>query len=128
MSFIDNLTILYDIIIRTKRNKNVSRGENMSNKVSSGFEILHELIKLTWVPEIIKSIALGNENYTTILKSIPYLSHTELNRKLKILLNKNVIIRQEEGSKIHYRLNSFGEDLVHIFNHLEELEEKYLGA
>jgi len=100
----------------------------MSSKVSSGFEILHELIKLRWVPEIIKSISLGNQNYTAILKSIPYMSHTELNRKLNILLKKNVIIKQEEDTNIYYRLNSFGEDLVHIFNHLEELEEKYLGA
>jgi len=122
------LSILYDIIKRTKRNKYVSRSDKMSKKVSSGFELLHELIKLKWVPEIIKSISLGNENYTKILKSIPYMSHTELNRKLKILLNRNVIVKQEDGKNIYYRLNSFGKDLVHIFNHLEDLEDKYLGT
>jgi len=96
--------------------------------ISSGFEILHELIKLKWVPEILKSISLGNESYTKILNSIPYLSHTELNRKLKILINKKVIIKHEDDIGTFYRLNGFGKDLVHIFNHLEELEEKYLGT
>jgi len=100
----------------------------MSNKVLSSFEILHDLIKLKWVPEIVKSISLGNQSYTKILKSIPHMSHTELNRKLRILMNKNVIIKRGEGKKTYYHLNPFGEDLVHIFNHLEELEAKYLGT
>ena len=44
-------------------------------------------------PEILGSIELGNRNYSEILRSIPYLSHTELNRKLKILIEKDVIKR-----------------------------------
>ena len=95
----------------------------MKNKIFNGFEIVQDLIKLRWVPEILKSINQGNQRYSEILTSIPYMSHTELNRKLAILGEKKVIEKRDgDGS---YTLLEFGEDLVHIFNHLEDLEEKY---
>ena len=59
-----------------------------------GLSIVENLIKLRWVPEILGSIELGNRNCSEILKT-PYLSHTELNRKLKILIEKDVIKRVE---------------------------------
>ena len=77
--------------------------------------------------EILKSIDLGNIRYSDILKSIPYMSHTELNRKLKLLLKRGVIVREELEEGYQYRLLSFGKDLVHIFYHLEDLEEKYIS-
>lgn len=96
----------------------------MKTQISSGFEILQDLIKLRWIPEILKSISMGNSTYTSILKSIPYLSHTELNRKLNILIKRKAIVK--EGDKLTcYQLQDFGEDLVHIFYHLEDLEAKY---
>ncbi|NLY85324.1 MAG: helix-turn-helix transcriptional regulator [Tissierellia bacterium] len=95
----------------------------MKNKIFNGFEIVHDLIKLRWVPEILKSISQGNRRYSEILNSIPYMSHTELNRKLAILGEKKVIEKREEDGS--YLLLEFGKDLVHIFHHLEDLEEKY---
>lgn len=97
----------------------------MENKITNGFMIIQDLIKLRWVPEILKAIDLGNKHYSQILRSIPYLSHTELNRKLNILVEKRVIEKVEEGNSIYYSLLDFGGDLVHIFNHLEDIEEKY---
>ncbi|HHZ13658.1 MAG TPA: helix-turn-helix transcriptional regulator [Clostridiales bacterium] len=97
----------------------------MKSRFIGGLSIVENLIKLRWVPEILGSIELGNRNYSEILRSIPYLSHTELNRKLKILIEKDVIKRVEEGNNTYYTLLDFGRDLVHIFRHLEDLEEKY---
>ena len=97
----------------------------MEYKIKNGFQILQNLLKLRWVPEIIESIDMGNKRYSEILRSIPYLSHTELNRKLGVLINKNVIERTEKEGTIYYSLLNFGQDLVHIFNHLEDIEEKY---
>ncbi|MDR7857384.1 winged helix-turn-helix transcriptional regulator [Tissierella sp.] len=97
----------------------------MKSKISSGFEIVQDLIKLRWIPEILKSIHLGNKRYSDILTSIPYMSHTELNRKLAILLDRNVVEKINSGSDSYYSLKSFGKDLVHIFYHLEDLESKY---
>ena len=97
----------------------------MEIKIFNGFQIVQDLIKLRWVPEILKSIDLGNERYSEILRSIPYLSHTELNRKLNILIDKKVIDKIVNGSNTYYCLLDFGEDLVHIFAHLEDLEDKY---
>lgn len=97
----------------------------MKSKISIGFEIVQDLIKLRWIPEILKSIDLGNHRYSDILRSIPYISHTELNRKLSILTEKNVIAKTVEGNNTYYTLLNFGKDLIHIFYHLEDLEEKY---
>ncbi len=96
----------------------------MDSKIFNGFEIVHDLIKLRWVPEIIKSIHHGNHRYSEILRSIPYISHTELNRKLAILTRKKVIVK-EKDENINYRLLEFGWDLIHIFQHLEDLQGKY---
>ena len=109
----------------TKRHKYVSRGVKMENKVYNGFEIVQDLIKLRWVPEIIKSIKIGNCKYNEILRSIPYISNTELNRKLTVLIDKKVINKAADGYSSDYSLLGFGEDLAHIFNHLECLEDKY---
>ncbi|MDD3789880.1 MAG: winged helix-turn-helix transcriptional regulator [Sphaerochaetaceae bacterium] len=92
-------------------------------KVLNGFKLIHSLIKMRWVPDILKSIELGNYRYNAILASVPGMSHTELNRKLALLLDQGAVTKVEEGS---YALLTFGEELVHIFDHLEELEEKYL--
>ncbi len=97
----------------------------MKSRITNGFEIVQDLIKLRWIPEILKSIHLGNKRYKDILNSIPYMSHTELNRKLAILLDRNVIEKIVDGSDSYYSLQNFGKDLVHIFYHLEDLEEKY---
>ncbi|WIV11785.1 winged helix-turn-helix transcriptional regulator [Proteiniborus sp. MB09-C3] len=100
----------------------------MKSKISNGFQIVQDLIKLRWVPEILKSIQIGNQHYSEILRSIPYMSHTELNRKLNVLIEKNVIEKTVEDKTISYSLLSFGKDLVHIFGHLEDLEDKYFQA
>lgn len=97
----------------------------MKKKIINGFQIVQDLIKLRWVPEILKSIHLGNQHYSDILRSIPYMSHTELNRKLSILIEKNVIDKTVDENTIYYSLLEFGKDLVHIFYHLEDLEDKY---
>lgn len=97
----------------------------MKNNISNGFQMVQDLIKLRWVPEILWSIDHGNSRYSEILNSIENLSHTELNRKLLILVEMEVIDKSIEGSNTSYSLLSFGKDLVHIFYHLEELEEKY---
>jgi DNA-binding HxlR family transcriptional regulator len=94
-------------------------------KSYNGFQIVQELVKLRWVPEILKSIEHENKRYSEILGCIPYLSHTELNRKLTILMQKKVIEKRSHEGIIYYSLLGFGKDLVHIFNHLENLEEKY---
>ncbi len=97
----------------------------MKNNISNGFQMVQDLIKLTWVPEILESINKGNHRYSEILNSINYISHTELNRKLIILLEKKVIYKESNENNTHYSLLDFGKDLIHIFGHLEDIEDKY---
>lgn len=97
----------------------------MKNKISNGFQIIHDLIKLKWVPEILESVSTKNNRYNEILQSIQYISHTELNRKLNMLVKRGVINKTIKDQDISYTLSRFGEELVHIFRHLEELEDRY---
>mgnify|MGYP001008685556 CR=1 FL=1 len=97
----------------------------MSNKISNGFQIVQDLIKLRWIPEILLAIEIGNNRYSELLENIEYISHTELNRKLSILVEREVIDKTTNGRNTYYTLLPFGKDLVHIFHHLEDLEERY---
>lgn len=100
----------------------------MQQNVRNGFQLLHDLIKMRWITEILHSINLGNTRYNQILNSIEGMSHTELNRKLALLLEREVIAKEARSEETHYRLCTFGQELIHIFNHLAELEQKYLPS
>ena len=94
-------------------------------KVDESFEEVHGIIRSRWVPEILDSIKSGNHSYGEILDSIDFISATELNRKLNLLVEKKALDKQEASRKSHYELLDLGEDLHHIFYHLVELKEKY---
>lgn len=95
----------------------------MQTKMTDGFYIIQDMIKLRWVPEIILSIQQGNVYFNDILRSISYLSNTELTRKLSVLVEKKAVEKKEESASYH--LTAFGCDLEHIFRHFEEVSEKY---
>lgn len=94
--------------------------------MSEGFRLIHDIFRLRWIPEIIAAIGVGRHGYNEILGEIEDISNTELNRKLKVLLERNVIEKREHLESSGYYLNAFGEDLNHIFNHFSEMSEKYL--
>lgn len=96
------------------------------NHMSEGFELIHDLVKHRWIPEIIASIASGRENYSDILEDHEFLSRTELNRKLALLLEKNVLVKEVQDNRSYYKLLEFGEDLDHIFKHFAEVGSKYI--
>ncbi|MGF0040565.1 winged helix-turn-helix transcriptional regulator [Peptoniphilaceae bacterium SGI.131] len=94
------------------------------NDYQKGFELIHDLIKKRWVPQILHSIKIGRYTYTDILNSIDYLSNTELQRKLRVL-EENKCIYKEEGNGGYY-LTDFGREIEHLFNHFYELGKKYM--
>lgn len=94
-------------------------------KYDKGFELIQELVKKRWIPEIVHSVSLGNHTYTDILNSIEYISHTELIRKLKILEEYDCVEKTEKGNNVYYYLKPLGYDLDHIFSHFVELGDKY---
>lgn len=93
------------------------------NEYSNGLELIEDLFTKRWIPEIIHSISMGNKNYTKILESIDFISHTELNRKIKLLLDYDVIKKDDDKT---YNLTEFGFDINHIFGHIYDISEKYL--
>ncbi|MGX8794499.1 winged helix-turn-helix transcriptional regulator [Fusibacter sp. JL298sf-3] len=98
-----------------------------TTKMTEGFHMIHDMVKLRWVPEIVASIHQGNHQFNDILRSINYLSNTELSRKLSVLVERNAVFKEaSEDPFAGYFLTSFGEDLEHIFHHFEEMSEKYL--
>ena len=95
------------------------------SQTTEGFKIIHDIIKLKWVPEVLNAIGTDGATYSEILRSIDYLSNTELNRKLAILLERKAVEKVETEGHSRYQLLPFGKDLDHIFRHFRDIEEKY---
>lgn len=95
------------------------------SQTTDGFKIIQDIMKLKWVPEILSSIGKDGATYTEILNRIDYLSNTELNRKLAILVERNAIQKIEDEYYTHYYMLPFGNDLNHIFLHFRDIEKKY---
>lgn len=91
--------------------------------MSEGFRFMQDMIKLKWVPDILFGIEGRSARYTEILEGIPYISHTELNRKLSVLMEHSAIEKIEEDACTKYRLLPLGKELVEIFRRLIRLEE-----
>lgn len=96
--------------------------------MSTGFQLIQDIFKLRWVPEILVAIKAGKTGYNEILSSIEGLSNTELNRKLAILVARHAVVKRKEEGRSAYGLSPFGDDLEHVFRHFEEMSLKYLAG
>ncbi|MBN4069579.1 MAG: HxlR family transcriptional regulator [Alkaliphilus sp.] len=94
----------------------------MNHQRDEGFRLIHDIFRLKWIPEIIQTVGHDSQNYSDISRKIGEISNTELNRKLALLIDRQVI-EKREGT---YILSKFGKDLDHIFNHFLEMSQKYL--
>lgn len=100
----------------------------MDTKMSEGFQLIHDVFRLKWIPEIIASIAEDKNRYSDIADHIEYISNTELNRKLAMLQERNVIEKSDYEGREGYFLTEFGRDLNHIFNHFIDMSDKYING
>lgn len=98
----------------------------MNAKMSQGFQLIHDIFRLKWIPEIIEAIATDKNRYTDISEDIEYISNTELNRKLNMLQERQVIIKDIKEGKEGYYLTEFGNDLNHVFKHFVDMSNKYI--
>ena len=64
---------------------------------NSKFQDIQDILRLKWIPEILASIDSGKNSFSVILINIPYISETELNRKIKALLTRHLIQKNEKG-------------------------------
>ena len=90
--------------------------------VKAGFQLLHGLVKLKWVPEILLTLHEESKSFSHILSAIPLLSPTELNRKLKLLQQEQIIEKRKDG---RYRLLCYGEDVVAICELLVDFYQRH---
>ena len=98
----------------------------MTKEMNEGFELIRDIFRLKWIPEIIESISNDHVRYTDISDNIDYISNAELNRKLLILQERHIIVKKSLDGKDGYYLTELGEDLDHIFNHFLEMSSKYI--
>lgn len=94
-------------------------------KIDNEFDEVHGIIRSRWIPEILESIRRGNHYYGEIQASIEYISQTELNRKLNLLVDKGALDKKEQANRTRYEMKELGEELHHIFGHLFEVRNKY---
>lgn len=98
---------------------------SLKQRINNGFQIIHDIFKLRWIPEILGAMASGATTYNDILKSIDGLSNTELNRKLAVLMEKKAVMRLPSENRHIYVLTDFGNELEHIFSHFEQISLRY---
>lgn len=79
------------------------------------FEKVKDIIKLRWISEIIFAISFYELSYSELLKEIEYISGTELQRKLNILVSNQIIKKNESTNRTTYNLTSIGRELHVIF-------------
>lgn len=85
------------------------------------FEKVKDIIKLRWISEIIFAISFYELSYSELLKEIEYISGTELQRKLNILVSNQIIKKNESTNRTTYNLTSIGRELHVIFLDIFEL-------
>lgn len=100
----------------------------MNAKMSEGFQLIHDIFRLKWIPEIIEAIATQKYRYSEIQEDIDYISNTELNRKLAMLQERQVIIKKTINGREGYYLTDFGDDLNHVFKHFVDMSDKYISG
>lgn len=86
------------------------------------FIYIHDILRLKWVPEILSAIHNGASTFSKILIDIPFISQTELNRKIKFLVERKLITRSPSGV---YSLNPFGKEVLYILLYIQRLNAKY---
>lgn len=99
---------------------------NNEQKRRLGFERVQEVMKHRWVPEILTCIGSGEGRYSEILEKYPFLSKTELNRKLALLKNCHAIEKSDDHMHLPYTLLDFGEDLLKLIESIEAVGSKYV--
>jgi DNA-binding HxlR family transcriptional regulator len=78
---------------------------------------------------IIKELELGEKRYNELLQALTGVSSSTLAKRLKLLEEKNIIIRTVITStpiKITYELSEKGQDTKEIINSLRKFGQKYL--
>ena len=117
---------MFDFIIqwyiKTKRDKIVVWGGFYESANGRRVRLIHDIFRLKWIPEIIQTVGHDSQKYSEISRKIGGISNTELNRKIALLIDRQVIEKRDDT----YILSKFGKDLNHIFNHFSEMSQKYL--
>ena len=89
---------------------------------NSKFQDIQDILRLKWIPEILASIDSGKNSFSVILINIPYISETELNRKINALLTRHLIQKNEKGL---YELLPLGKSILYTLNHIQRVYQKY---
>ena len=78
---------------------------------------------------IIKELEMGEKRYNELLQALSGVSSSTLAKRLKLLEEKNIIIRTVITTtpiKIIYELSEKGQDTKEIINSLRKFGQKYL--
>lgn len=93
-----------------------------------GLTLIQTVLGGRWNPEILLSIEAGYSRYSEIYRYIEHISHTELQRKLTLLINEKLVIKEvseTEDGKGTYQLSDFGQEVVHVIHHLLDIGSKH---
>lgn len=96
--------------------------------LEQGLRLMESIIGGRWNPAILFVIEQGASRYSDIRSSIGYISDTELQRKLNVLLDGKLIEKTMQGAEERsaaYRLTSFGGEITHTLHHIMDISIKH---
>ncbi len=70
-----------------------------------------ELLDERWTLLLVRELLLGSERFTDLRRGLPRMSPTLLSRRLHQLADADVLVREEAGGEVRYRLTPAGEEL-----------------
>lgn len=70
-----------------------------------------ELLDERWTLLLVRELLLGSERFTDLRRGLPRMSPTLLSRRLHQLADAEVLVREEAGGEVRYRLTPAGEEL-----------------
>ena len=95
-----------------------------SDQMEKGLHLMESIIGGRWNPMILFMLEKGAQSYSALKTGIPYVSDTELKRKLDMLHKHGLIEKQgpaDDGRKNEYRMPANGSKIVRTLHHIMDI-------
>ncbi|MDD2429140.1 MAG: winged helix-turn-helix transcriptional regulator [Eubacteriales bacterium] len=95
-----------------------------SGQMEKGLHLMESIIGGRWNPMILFILEQGTRSYAQIKNGIPYISDTELKRKLSALHDSGLIRKSslaKDRRSSEYLLTAYGERIVHTLHHIMDI-------
>ncbi len=73
-----------------------------------------EVLGERWTLLVVRELAAGSNSFNDLRKGVPLMSPSLLSTRLKTLVNRGIVEREEQGGHVSYKLTTAGEELAPV--------------